>query len=127
MTDLHLDYFLYVLHSCTHYYQSRGLVTWSSFSAGVIEVLLRDCMAHTTKLHGVFFPPNFGCFAHFLTTRLYGVNQPYDSIFSSRNMILFNNIIMHLLYSCIRCDLDHSCSIHHNSRDGLPIFWTTRL
>jgi len=45
MTDLHLDHFLYLLHSCTHYYQSRGLP------------LRRGNGGTSTSLHGGFFLP----------------------------------------------------------------------
>jgi len=59
MTDLHLDQFLYLLQSDTHYYQSRGLVMWSSYSAGAMEVLLQDCTgAHYQTVRRLFFPPN---------------------------------------------------------------------
>ena len=69
--------------------------------------------------HGCFFPPpNLGAFAYFFTSRLHGGNHPDDgSIFPCRKPILLNDIIMHLLHSCPRCDLNHSCSILHKSRD----------
>ena len=73
---------------------------------------------HTAKLHGGFFPPIFRAFTHFLTTRLHGGDHPDDgSFFHSRKPILFDNIIMHLLHSCTHCDLNHSYSLLHMSRD----------
>ena len=122
MTDLHLEHFLYLLHSCTHYYQSRGLVTWPSFSAGAMEVLLQNCTVHTTSLHGGFyFFPNLEGLHPFIDYHSARGNHPDDgSIFPSRKPILFGDIIMHFLHSCIHCDLDHYCSTLHKSRDG---FW----
>ena len=97
MTDLHLDHFLYLLHSCTHFYQSRGLPLaqgpWRYFYKSVWGVhattlygdyfLLQDCTrahAHATKLYGGFyFISEFEGFCLFLlqdctghTTRLHG-------------------------------------------------------
>ena len=87
----------------------------------------------TTRLYGgtlpnctgAFFSPRIWGLLQFFTTRLHGGNQPDDgSIISSRKPILFYNIIMHLLHSCIHCDLDHSCSKPHKSRDGFwPFFY----
>ena len=77
-----------------------------------------------TRLYGGTLPNNtargstLGASAHFLNTRLHGGNHSDDgSLFPPRKPFLFNNIIMDLLHSCIHCDLDHSCSILHNSRD----------
>ena len=54
----------------------------------------------------------------FLTTRLHGGYHPDDGcFFPRRKPIVFNNIIKHLLHSCIHCDLDHSCTIFHKSSD----------
>jgi len=66
----------------------------------------------------------FWVFCQFLTTRLYeGKHPDYGSIFPCRKTILFDNII-HLLHSAIHCDLDHSGSFLHKSRDGFrSIFW----
>ena len=82
---------------------------------------------HTTRLHGGGF--EFGGFCPFFDYQTARGNHPDDGcFFPFRKPIVFNNIIKHLLHSCIQCDLDHSCSILHNSRDGFwPFFQTTRL
>ena len=99
-------------------------ITWSSFSAGAMKVLLQDCTGARMLPNSTanFFDykttgtlpdctaaaSNLGLLPIFLTTRLHGGNHPDDgSIFPCRKPILFGNIIMHLLHSCIHCDLDH--------------------
>jgi len=63
----------------------------------------------------------FGGFCPFLTTRLQGGNHPdCGCFFPRRKPIIFNIISMHLLHSCLHCDLYHSCSILHKSRN---CFW----
>jgi len=124
MTDLHLDQFLDLLQSCTHYYQTRGLVTWSSFSIGFMEILLQDCTgANHQTARRLFFPEFFRLLPIFWLPDCTGKPTSWWQNFFSRKTILFNNIIMQLLHSCIHCDLDNSCSILHKSRDGFRPFF----
>jgi len=71
---------------------------------------------HITTRHGVFF--EFEGLCPFLATRLH-VGQPlwWWLLFSLPKTILFNIMVMQLLHSCTNCDMDHSCSILHKSRD----------
>ena len=59
MTDLHLDNILYLLHSCTHYYQSRGLPLAQEPRRYFYKTVRRARML-------------LNCTASFFTTRLYG-------------------------------------------------------
>jgi len=79
----------------------------------------------TTRLYGAHYQTGrraffseLGAFDHFSTTRLQGGSHlDGGSIFSCRKPILFNNSIIRLLHSFTLCELDHSYSILHKSRD----------
>jgi len=72
----------------------------------------------------LFSPQIFGAFSLFLTTRLHYGDHPDDGrFFLGRTPILFNITILHLLHCCIHCDLEHSCSILHESLDGTVHFF----
>jgi len=149
MTDLHLDHFLYLLHCCTHYYQSRGLPLargpWRYFYKtvrgraryqtvrrlfyfqiwGLLHILwLQDCTWAHYQTARRLFSPNLGGFLPILFHYQTACGQPpwWWQLFSSRKPILFNDIIMHFSHSCSTWDLDHSCSILHKSRDGFCPF-----
>ena len=80
--------------------------------------LLQDCSrGHTNRLHGGGRHRGFCHFFDYQTAR----GQPpwLWLLFPHRKPIVLNIvvIIIHLLHSCIHCDLDHSCSKLHKSRD----------
>ena len=92
MTDLHLDHFLYLLHSCTHYYQSRGLPLaqgqWRYFYKTIRRracyqtvrrlfyyKTVRGTRARYQTIRRFFFISEFdGICTYFWTTRLYGAH-----------------------------------------------------
>jgi len=107
------------------YQPLRRLIFISEFE-GFCTFLLQDCTgAHYPTAGGRRGSELGGLLQIFLTTRLHGGNHPCDACFFPRRkpIIFYIIIIMHLLRSCIHCDLDHSCSILHKSRDCFrPIF-----
>jgi len=72
----------------------------------------------TNRTRYYYFCPEFGAFAHFLSTRLHESNHPCDDIFPTENLS-FAIIFMHLLQSCTPCDIDRSCSIHLKESDNV--------
>ena len=125
------------LHSYTHYYQSRGLPLAHATKLYFDFFWLQDCTgthARYQKLHGGFFDyktvrrgilpdctaaGGTGASAFFWLPDCTGQPPWLWLLFPHRKPIILNIvvIIIHLLHSCIHCDLDHSCSKLHKSRD----------
>ena len=120
MTDLHLDHFLYLFHSCTHYYQSRGF----HLAQGPWKVLLQDCTAaHYQSARRLFSPQFSGPSPISWLTDCTGSATPMMAAFFPVEKRSFSLILLCTYYIlAFTCNLDHSCSIL-KSRDGFYHFF----